>query len=215
MSRSYPVIAAVLAAFALAAWGAGAVRAAPAPSPTPLSADDQALVDKAAAYLDGLGEAKGQFVQTDARGNVSHGELYLQRPGKARFDYAAPASLLVIADGQMVFVIDGRLQTVNRYLQGSTPLALFLQRHVRLDQKVVVSKVERVPGGFRLTAHDGRHQARGQITLTFWDNPMMLKQWSIVDAEGARTTVDITDLQPASGLDPRLFRAPKETTPYG
>src|SRR5206468_4841576 len=45
------------AAIAPAAW------AAPALSP-----DDQAMVNMATAYLQGLDEAKGRFVQTDARG---------------------------------------------------------------------------------------------------------------------------------------------------
>ena len=69
---------------------AGAVLAAPLPgwaatpaAPT-LSADDQALVDKAVAYLQGLNEAKGRFVQTDGRGPPVSGELFLKRPGKAR-----------------------------------------------------------------------------------------------------------------------------------
>ena len=34
----------------------------------PLSQADRALVDRAATYLQGLTEAKGRFVQTDARG---------------------------------------------------------------------------------------------------------------------------------------------------
>ena len=56
-------------------------QSAPAISPA-----DQALVDKAVAYLQALGEAKGRFVQTDARGAVTQGELlFLKRPGKARF----------------------------------------------------------------------------------------------------------------------------------
>jgi outer membrane lipoprotein-sorting protein len=49
-----------------------AQRAAPA-----LSAADQALVNRAAAYLQGLSEAKARFVQTDARGAQSTGALYL------------------------------------------------------------------------------------------------------------------------------------------
>jgi outer membrane lipoprotein-sorting protein len=171
----------------------------------PLSPEDKALVDRAAAYLDGLGEMHGHFVQTDARGAVSQGELFLDRPGKARFDYQNPASLLVVSDGHGVYVLDRRLKTFDRYPLGATPLALFLQKHVRLDQKVVVTRVERFAGGFSLTARDGKKEAQGQIELTFQDNPIALKQWSIRDAQGARTTVRLTDLEPASGLDPALF----------
>jgi outer membrane lipoprotein-sorting protein len=173
----------------------------------PLSPDDQALVQRAAAYLDGLSEARGHFIQTDARGRTSEGELYLDRPGKARFEYQNPATLLVVANGFAVTVFDRRLNTVTRYPQGSTPLGLFLQKHVRLD-KIDITGVERTAGGFEITARGGGRGMRGQITLSFSDQPVALKQWSVVDAQGGRTTVRIEGLEPTSGLDPALFREP-------
>ena len=187
-----------LACILLAAAAPAAALAAP------LSPDDQALVDRAAAYLDGLSEARGRFVQTDARGGVSEGELYLDRPGKSRFEYQNPATLLVVADGYTVMVLDRRLQTFNRYPLGSTPLGLFLQKHVRLD-RINITGVERFAGGFSITARGGRGTP-GQITLTFSDDPVALKQWSIIDAQGGHTTVRIADLQPTRGLDPALFK---------
>jgi outer membrane lipoprotein-sorting protein len=187
----------------------GAAAAAPVPPPPPpgasLSAEDRALVDKAVAYLDSLGEARGRFVQTDPKGRTSGGDLYLDRPGKARFEYGSPATLLVVADGRSVAVLDRRLKTFQRYALGSTPLALFLQRPVKLGGKVEVTHVERSAGGFSLTAKSGVRGMKGQITLTFSDEPVAIQQWSLVDAQGARTTVRITGLEPAHGLDPGLF----------
>ena len=177
-----------------------------------LPPEDQALVERAAAYLDGLGQAHGRFVQTDARGHASEGELYLSRPGKARFEYQNPPTMLVVADGFTVMVLDRRLQTFNRYPLGSTPLGLFLQKHVRLD-KIDITSVERVEGGFSITARGGGHGVRGQITLSFSDNPIALRQWSIIDAQGGRTTVRINDLQAAQGLDPALFQLRNPSRP--
>jgi outer membrane lipoprotein-sorting protein len=190
----------------LAAFAASPALAAGQALPPPLSDEDTELVQRAAAYLDGLGQIKGRFVQTDPRGGTSQGVLYLNRPGKARFEYEGPAQRLVVSDGHTVVVYDGRLKTFNRYPLGSTPLALFLQRHVRLDQKVVVTRVDHGPGGFMITARDGRHESQGEITLAFSDGPMALKEWSILDARGARTTVRLSDLEPVSGLDPALFQ---------
>jgi outer membrane lipoprotein-sorting protein len=192
---------------ALAFAGAAALPAfAAAPRPAPLTDDDRALVDKAAAYLDSLGQVKGRFTQTGPTGAVASGVLYLNRPGKARFEYEGPAQRLVVSDGRTVMVYDGRLKTVKRYPLGSTPLALFLQRHVRLDQKVVVDRVDHIADGFSIVAHDGRHESQGHIILTFADNPMSLKDWAIVDGRGARTEVRISDFAPTSGLDPALFQ---------
>ena len=183
--------------------------------PPPLSDEDRALVDKAAAYLDGLGQVRGRFTQTDPRGTTSQGVLYLNRPGKARFEYEGPAQRLVVSDGHTVVVYDGRLKTFNRYPLGATPLALFLQRHVRLDQKVVVDRVDRSAEGFTIVAHDGRHESRGRINLTFSDSPVELKAWSILDAQGGRTEVRLSNLEPTSGLDPALFQLqnPNRATP--
>ena len=196
-------IAAVIAMAALAG-PLAAVAAPPAPA-LPLTPDDRVLIDEASTYLDGLGKMHGRFLQTDARGTVSQGEIYLDRPGKARFDYQAPAALLVVSDGHAVLVYDRRLKTFDRYPLGATPLALFLQRHVRLDEKVVVTRIDRFAGGFALTLRDGARQAQGQIELTFGDAPMALRQWTITDAQGARTTIRISDLEPVADLDPGLF----------
>ena len=213
-------LAAALSCAALALSAAPAAFAAPAPpvppsAPAPLPDEDKALVDRAAAYLDALGEVRGRFMQTDARGSVTQGALYLNRPGKARFEYESPASLLVVSDGHTVAVYDKRLKTFNRYPLGATPLGLFLQRHVRLDQKVTVTRVERFSGGFSLTARDASHKSQGQITLVFNEGPLSLREWSIVDAQGARTTVRLSALESASGLDPALFVQPNPNRPAG
>lgn len=192
-----------LGAFALAGLGlAGSAFAAP----SALSAEDQALVDRAVAYLEGLAEAKGRFTQTDARGQVTTGTVYLRRPGKARFAYDPPSGLLVVSDGSTVAVADARLKTFDRYPLGATPLSLFLAKTIRLDRGVQVTGVTRAADGFTLAARDGHRKAAGQITLTFRDEPMQLVGWTVTDAQGRLTRVQLEGLAPASGLDPALFQ---------
>jgi len=171
----------------------------------PLGAADKALVDRASAYLQGLKEAKGRFIQTDARGLTTKGALYLKRPGKARFAYDPPSGLLVVSDGGKVAIADSRLKTFEAYPLMATPLSLFLARQVRLDQGVVVSRVARFADGFAITARDGKKQAEGQITLTFTDAPLRLSGWTVTDAQGGSTRIQLSELTPASGLAPSLF----------
>lgn len=179
--------------------------ASAAAAPAPLSPEDKALVDQATDYLQNLGEVKGRFVQTDPRGAISRGELYLKRPGRARFAYDPPSGLLVVSDGATVSVFDPRLRTFNHYPLKYTPLSLFLARQIRLDRGVVVSHVTHFSNGFGLTARDARHEAQGQITLTFATDPMRLSDWTMTDARGQTTRVQISDLESASGADPALF----------
>jgi outer membrane lipoprotein-sorting protein len=190
---------AVLAGFAFIASPA---LAAP---PVALSAEDRALVDRAAAYLEGLTEAKGRFVQTDPRGYTTHGQLFLKRPGKARFAYDPPAGLLVVSDGGTVSIQNSRLKTFEAYPLAMTPLSLFLARRIRLDRGVVVTKMTRRADGFSLTARDSGRKAEGEITLDFTDQPLTLAGWTVTDAQGQATRVRLSGLERASGLDPALF----------
>jgi outer membrane lipoprotein-sorting protein len=183
--------------------------AQPAPA---ISAADQGLVDKAVAYLQGLGEAHGRFTQTDARGAVTSGELFLKRPGKARFAYDPPSGLLVVSDGGRVIVQDKRLNTFTAYPLGATPLSLFLAKTIRLDKGVEVTRVARAADGFTITARDGKKQAAGQIALTFTSAPLALVGWAVTDARSHTTQIRISGLAPASGLDPALFVL-KDTRP--
>ena len=194
---------------------AGPAVAGPPPA-APLSAQDQALVDKAGDYLANLAEVKGHFVQTDARGQTVQGELFIKRPGKARFAYDPPSSRLVVSDGFNVSLADPRLKTFDRYPLGSTPLALFLSRDVRTDKTVEITRVDHFSDGFSITARDARHRNAGSVTLTFSDSPTRLREWSLTDGQGQVTQMRI-NLQPASGLDPSLFvlRDPRAKAPAG
>ena len=176
---------------------------------SPLSTDDQALVEKATAYLQGLDEAKGRFIQTDARGQTTQGTFYLKRPGKARFDYDPPSGLVVVSDGSAVTVADSRLMTFTRYPLGSTPLALFLAKTIRLDRGVAITGVDRQGPAFTIVARDGQKKTAGQLALTFAETPLQLTGWAATDAQGRTTRVRLIGLQRASQLDKALF-VPKD-----
>lgn len=177
-----------------------AVAAQPA-----LPATDKALVDRAVAYLEALTEAKGRFVQTDARGRTSTGALYLKRPGKARFAYDPPSGLLVVSDGGVVSVQDPRLKTFDQYPLSATPLSLFLARTIRLDRGVTIARVAQARDGFSITARDGRRETAGEITLDFVESPFRLSGWTVVDAQRRPTRISLIALERASGLDRGLF----------
>jgi len=170
-----------------------------------LSPDDQALVDKATAYLQALKSVTGRFTQASSNGSTSTGMFYLQRPGKARFQYDPPAQMVVVSDGYNVSVVDGRLKTHEQYPLGRTPLVILLARQVRLDRGVVVTQVDKTADGFSITARDGRKEAAGRITLNFSNDPMALRGWSVIDAQGRETRVTLGTLSAVSDLDPNLF----------
>ena len=69
-------------------------------------------------YLAGLSSWSADFEQTigDGHGNVlrsAAGHLYLQRPGKFRWDYTDPSEQLVLADGSKLWFYDKDLAQAN------------------------------------------------------------------------------------------------------
>src|SRR4028119_1738521 len=65
---------------------------------------NSAVIERANAYFTGLGTLVADFTQVGGDGRRMGGTLYLQRPGKVRFEYDPPATLEVIADGRSVAV---------------------------------------------------------------------------------------------------------------
>jgi outer membrane lipoprotein carrier protein len=69
-------------------------------------------------YLGGLATWSADFTQTidDGHGKVvrsAAGKLYLQKPGKFRWDYSQPSEQLILADGKQIWFYDKDLQQAN------------------------------------------------------------------------------------------------------
>jgi outer membrane lipoprotein carrier protein len=69
-------------------------------------------------YLGGLATWSADFTQTidDGHGKVMRsaaGKLYLQKPGKFRWDYSQPSEQLILADGKQIWFYDKDLQQAN------------------------------------------------------------------------------------------------------
>jgi len=82
---------------------------------TAAAATPAAEVEK---YLSGLASWSADFEQTidDGHGKVMRsaaGKLYLQKPGKFRWDYSQPSEQLILADGKQIWFYDKDLQQAN------------------------------------------------------------------------------------------------------
>jgi len=69
-------------------------------------------------YLNGLASWAADFQQTidDGHGNVlrsAAGRLFLQRPGRFRWDYSLPSEQLILADGKQIWFYDKDLAQAN------------------------------------------------------------------------------------------------------
>ncbi len=169
------------------------------------SPENDELIARAIAYLDGLTSVESRFTQSDAKGREAAGTLWLARPGRARFQYDPPSGYLITCDGKTITVSDSRLKNLQRFPLNSTPLSVFLADHIRLDRGAHVTRVDRSTGGFSVTARDSRGLAQGEITLYFTDDPMRLTGWVVIDAEARMTRVTLAGLKSVPTPDASLF----------
>ena len=171
---------------------------------TTLTAGDRADLERVSAYLDGLTDMQGNFLQVGPDGSLAEGKFYLRRPGRLRFEYTPPTKMLVVADGTWVAVKDSA-SAAQRYPIGSTPLGILLSRHVNLADETKVLSVERQPGVLRVKLQDRSGNAPGDLTLVFDEPNLQLRQWVVTDAQGLQTTVALRSVQSGIRADNALF----------
>jgi len=161
-------------------------------------------------YLNDMDTAQGTFTQINSDDTVSTGTIYLQRPGRVRFEYDDD-NLLVMAGGQQVAIFDGRSNTrPEQYPLSETPLNLILARNVDLGRSGMVTGHTFDGTATRVLAQDPERPEVGTIELVFTDSPIELRQWVITDNTGAETTVVLGNLTQGGRMSSGLFSIVQE-----
>ncbi|MXQ11812.1 hypothetical protein GR328_10145 [Microvirga makkahensis] len=168
---------------------------------------NSAIVERANAYFTRLDTLVADFTQVGGDGRRTGGTLYLQRPGKVRFEYDPPATLEVIADGRSVAVRDRKLATQDLYSISQTPLKFLLRERVNLGQDIKITGISSEPNAVRINLEDTTTLGgTSRITLFFDPEVQDLSQWRIVDAQGFQTMVVLNQVQKGRRIDQDLFR---------
>jgi outer membrane lipoprotein-sorting protein len=171
----------------------------------PISAAE--AVKRANAYLDGASVMTADFVQIGPDGKRSEGKLYVQRPGKMRFQYAPPDRLDIVADGRSVAVRDAKLGTQDLYFIGQTPLKFLLSDHIDISHDTKVTDVSVETNAVSITIEDkATFGGSATITLVFDPTTFALKQWTEIDSQGLQTVVTLFNIDLTTTPDPSLFK---------
>lgn len=184
-----------------------AVPALAVPAPP---SQDAADLHRIETYLDGVTTLSAGFEQTNQDGSSESGKVWLSRPGKMRFEYDPPVKMTIVSNGDYVAVDDQELKQVQFYPIDATPAWFLLREGIKLSGDVTVTRFERGPKSFRVTCVATKDPRNGAITLVFSDEPLALRQWTVLDAQGRTTTVALTDPQQGGTLDSALFKLPAQ-----
>lgn len=201
MRRAIPFLLLLLAAPLLQ--GAGQ----PAPEARPSFSEEQRSdLDKISTYLNGMHAVEGGFSQINPNGDVTEGKIYIDRPGKIRFEYDPPNPTLVLCDGSSIYVQNRKLNTVDRYPLAGTPLQLILKDDISLKQNRSILGLHREGDSIIVDARSSNTRKQSNVTLVFASAPVELRQWTVIDDQGLSTTVALRDVHPVASLPDTLFQ---------
>jgi outer membrane lipoprotein-sorting protein len=187
--------------------------AKPGPSKTAVPIAPEAAVQKANAYFNAASSMIGDFVQISPDGTRSEGKIFVQRPGKLRFEYNPPATLEVVADGLSVAVHDRKTATKDVYFISQTPLKFLLKEQIDLARDVKVIDVKSTSDSVAILVEDkATFGGTSQIRLVFDAATFALKQWQVTDPQGYETIVSLFNIDLSKKPDPRLFQLTEERT---
>ena len=183
------------------------------PAQAALPPAQQAVVERVENYLDGIRTLEASFSQLAPDGSLSTGKLFIDRNRSGmRFDYDPPSKVLLVAPGDWRLIFyDGSIQQVNVIPLSETPLGFLLSQEVELAGDVSVQAVEDRGSELDVTLIRTEEPDQGKVVLTFAAEPMRLMRWSVTDAQGLVTTLEIADVRTGVELERELFvwRDPK------
>ena len=154
------------------------------------------------SYLNNIEHMEGDFIQVNPDSSISEGRFYIRRPGKFRFDYDKPESLLVVSDGVWLGIIDREIETLDRYPIRYSPHYVLFKNNVSLLEDARILGIEFYDKFLVLSIEGLTDEEIGEITLHFHVRDSInesytnleLYEWYIVDAQGFETNVKLSNV---------------------
>jgi outer membrane lipoprotein-sorting protein len=185
--------------------GLGVLALWPGAAKAALSPDDMQDIVRIQSYLNGIRTLVSRFDQVADNGGIASGMIYLQRPGHMRIEYDQPSRVVMVATKGEIYYFDGKLNQVSWVDIDKTPAWFLLQNNIKIGGDVQVLGLQRNPGVLNLTLTESKNAAGGKVTLVLDDNPLELRQWSVVDAQNKTVTVTLSDPHYGASIDPQEF----------
>jgi outer membrane lipoprotein-sorting protein len=170
-----------------------------------LSAGERKSLGRIESYLDDIKTLSAQFLQVSSDGSVATGGLFMSRPGKIRFEYDPPSTILLASDGVFLIYIDKELEQKTHVWLSNTPIGFLTENNVKLTGDVTVTKFSMGSNIFKVTLVRTMDPEDGDITLIFSDKPLALRKWIVTDAKGIKTTISLNNLDSGVKIDPSVF----------
>lgn len=173
--------------------------------PVTLTTEQKALVSKIETFVNNITTIEAGFVQMSGSGGFARGTLYLQRPGRMRFEYEPPIPYLLVSDGTFFIYVDNELEQVTYLPLSQTPANLLLRENFSLSDGLTLTGFKEEGSVVKVEVADSDNPDLGRVTLTFNRDPLSLKSWTVLDPQAQRIQVTLVDPQYGKKLDRSLF----------
>ena len=178
--------------------------------PAHLSTAEQAWVGRIEQALNRSLTFEARIQQIDAQGRRTTGKVWMKRPGQMRLAYDPPSPLLLVASQGKVVFRDSQLDQTTVIPMDRTPLGLLLAPHVSLSDGVTVTAFRHEAGLVAVRLVRTAAPGDGSLTLVFYETPLALRSWSVVDAQGQETRVTLFDVHPGVDIPASMFDLPAQ-----
>jgi len=174
--------------------------------------EQKADLVRISAALNAIHSMQGGFVQIGPNGDVDQGTIYLDKPGRVRFEYDPPNPMLIVSDGRTITVKNRKLNTTDRYPLFGTPLHFILNDDVDLRNNNRIVDVRREDDNLIVDVKTNAAAWRANVSIVFSGANLELRQWTVVDAQGLSTTVALREAKRVDSLPDSLFK-PQDIAP--
>lgn len=162
-------------------------------------------------WLDGTEDLQGEFEQTMTSGALGtglaeSGRMYVQRPGRMRWDYLKPERKTALLDGGLTWLyleeeremIEGRLE------DDSELLPVLLTGEGRIAERFTASLLDGPDYRLRLVPR-GEGEPFAEVVLQLSRAEFAIEAAEVLDAAGNRMVYRFTDLRRNRGLPQGIF----------
>ena len=170
-----------------------------------LNAGQQKSLQKINTFLNSFQSLKSDFTQISSKGQMAQGVLLINKPGKLRFEYAAPNPMLIVSDGRWLTIKNRVKEKGDQFPLSATPLRLVVSNQIDLAAETDVIGFDSKDGMTSISLADRKGSMGGYIVLVFDEQRNQLQQWIIVDGKDRRTTVQLANIETGGKFDPKLF----------
>ncbi len=155
-----------------------------------------AAIARINAHFNGIDTMTATFVQSTDGAQVQKGKMAIKRPGRLQFVYEPPSGLEIVSDGKSLAVRDKALGTNDVYPLNQTPMKFLVQEKFDLASDTKVNDVRIGKDGLIIVDFDAGSTfgGRSRIQLVFDAMADRLRQWTVTDTQGFRTTVILADV---------------------